>query len=221
MKRTTIKRTAILSALTLSIYLSLAFTVRAEPRQYLLDPDKSKLYVQVYKDESTLAAALAHDHVVLATGWQGKVLVDPEKLAKCIVEVTVPVAGLRADLPEMRTLVGYKKMLSDSRQETVGKHMRAKKQLDAENFPQITFRSQSCSGTKKELLVNGELTIRGKSKAVTIPLQVFHSNNSMRAKGTFTVQHSDFGFAPYRAFFGVVKNRQDILFMINVVGTAQ
>jgi polyisoprenoid-binding protein YceI len=147
--------------------------------------------------------------------------VDSEKLAACVVEVTVPVAGLQADLPEMRKLVGYKKMLSDSRQTRVGKHMRAKKQLDANNFPQITFRSQSCSGTKKELLVNGELTIRGKSKAVTIPLQVFRSNNSMRAKGTFTVQHSDFGFAPYRAFFGVVKNRQDILFMINVVGTAQ
>ncbi len=216
-----IDRAAILSALTLSSYLSLVFTVQAEPRQYVLDPDKSKLYVQVFKDDSTLAAALAHDHVVLATGWQGKVLVDPEKLTDCVVEVTIPVAGLRADLPEMRTLVGYKKMLSDYRQQTVGKHMRAKKQLDADNFPQITFRSQSCSGTKKELLVHGDLTIRGKSKVVAIPLQVFQGDKSIRVKGNFTAQHSDFGFAPYRAFFGAVKNRQDILFVINVVGTAQ
>ena len=215
------KRVGILLASTFSSYLCLVFAVQAEPQRYILDPDKSKLYVQVFKDDSTLAAGFAHDHVVLATGWQGKVLVDPEKLAACVVEVTVPVAGLRADLPEMRTLVGYKKMLSDSRQKTVGKHMRAKKQLDADNFPQITFRSQSCSGTKKELLVNGELTIRGKSKAVTIPLQIFHSNNSIRAKGTFTAQHSDFGFSPYSAFFGTVKNRPDINFVINVVGTAQ
>ncbi len=219
--RSFIERPALLAALTLSIYFSLNFPVQAEPRQYVLDPDKSKLYVQVFKDESTLVAAMAHDHVVLATGWQGKVVVDTKNLAACVVEVTVPVSGLRADLPEMRTLVGYKKMLSDSRQKTVGKHMRAKKQLDANNFPQITFRSQSCSGTKKELLVNGELTIRGKSKAVTIPLQIFHGNNSIRAKGTFTAQHSDFGFAPYSAFFGTVKNRQDILFVINAVGTAQ
>ena len=219
--RSCIERGTILSALTLSSYLFLVFTVQAESRQYVLDPDKSKLYVQVFNDDSTLAAGLAHDHVVLATGWQGKVLVDPGELAGCVVEVTVPVAGLQADQPEMRTLVGYKKMLSDSRQKTVGKHMRAEKQLDAVNFPQITFRSQSCSGTKKELLVNGELTIRGKSKAVTITLQVFHSNNSIRAKGTFTAQHSDFGFSPYSAFFGTVKNRQDILFVINVVGTAQ
>jgi len=221
MMRSSVERAGILLAFTLSSYFCLAFTVQAEPQRYVLDPDKSKLYVQVFKDKSTLAAGLAHDHVVLATGWQGKVLVDPKKLAVCVVEVTVPVAGLRADLPEMRTLVGYKKMLSDSRQKTVGKHMRAKKQLDANNFPQITFRSQSCSGTKKELLVNGELTIRGKSKAVTIPLQIFHGNNSIRAKGTFTAQHSDFGFAPYSAFFGTVKNRQDILFVINAVGTAQ
>lgn len=221
MMRSSIERAAILLALTLSSYLSLVFTVHAEPRQYVLDPNKSKLYIQGFKDDSTLTAALAHDHVVLATGWQGKVLVDTEKLAACVVEVTVPVSGLRADLPEMRTLVGYKKMLSDSRQTTVGKHMRAKKQLDAVNFPQITFRSQSCSGTKKELLVNGELTIRGKSKAVTIPLQILHGNNSIRAKGTFTAQHSDFGFSPYSAFFGTVKNRQEILFVINAVGTAQ
>ncbi len=219
--RASIKRAGILLAFTFSSYLCLVLAVQAEPQRYVLDPDKSKLYVQVFKDDSTLAAALAHDHVVLATSWQGKVLVDPEKLAACVAEVTVPVAGLRADLPEMRTLVGYKKMLSDSRQKTVGKQMRAKKQLDANNFSQITFRSQSCSGTKKELLVNGKLTIRGKSKAVTITLQVFHSNNSIRAKGTFTAQHSDFGFSPYSAFFGTVKNRQDILFVINVVGTAQ
>ncbi len=221
MKRAYKIRAGYLLPLTFGIYLCLVFAVKAEPQRYVLDPDKSKLYVQVLKDDSTLAAALAHDHVVLATGWQGKVLVDPEKLAACVVEVTVPVAGLRADQPEMRTLVGYKKMLSDSRQTTVGKHMRAKKQLDANNFPQITFRSQSCSGTKKELLVNGELTIRGKSKTVTIPLQIFHSDNGIRAKGTFTAQHSDFGFSPYSAFFGTVKNRPDILFVINVVGTAQ
>ena len=221
MKRASKIRAGILLALTFGIYLCLVFAVKAEPQRYVLDPDKSKLYVQVFKDDSTLAAALAHDHVVLARGWQGKVLVDPEKLAACVVEVTVPVAGLRADLPEMRTLVGYKKMLSDSRQETVGKQMRAKKQLDANNFSQITFRSKSCSGTKKELLVNGELTIRGKSKAVTIPLEIFHSNNSIRAKGTFTAQHSDFGFSPYSAFFGTVKNRPEILFVINAVGTAQ
>ncbi len=114
-------------ALTLSSYLSLVFTVHAEPRQYVLDPNKSKLYVQGFKDNSTLTAALAHDHMVLAMGWQGKVLVDTEKLAACAVKVTVPVSGLRADLPKMRTLVGYKKMLSDSRQNTVGKHIRAEK----------------------------------------------------------------------------------------------
>ncbi len=221
MKRASKIRAGYMLPLTFGVYLCLVFAVKAEPQRYVLDPDKSKLYVQVFKDDSTLAAALAHDHVVLATRWQGKVLVDPEKLAACVVEVTVPVAGLRADQPEMRTLVGYKKMLSDSRQKTVGKHMRAKKQLAANNFSQITFRSQSCSGTKKELLVNGELTIRGKSNAVTIPLQIFHSNNSIRAKGTFTAQHSDFGFSPYSAFFGTVKNRPDILFVINVVGTAQ
>ena len=215
------KRAGILLATTFSSYLCSVFTVQAEPRQYVLDPGMSKLYVQVFKDDSTFAAALAYDHVVLATGWQGIVLVDPEKLATCVIDVTVPVAGLRADLPEMRTLVGYKKMLSDSRQKTVGKHMRAEKQLDAVNFPQITFRSQSCSGTKKELLVNGKLTIRGRSNVVTIPLQVFHSDNSIRAKGTFTAQHSDFGFSPYSALFGTVKNRPGILFVINVVGTAQ
>lgn len=221
MMRSSIVRAAIWSALTQSIYLSLVATVQAEPQRYKLDTDKSKLYVQVFKDDSTLAAALAHDHVVLATGWQGQVRVDPQNLGACVVKVTVPVAGLQPDSPEMRKLVGYQKMLSDSRQETVGKHMRAKKQLDADNFPQITFRSQSCSGTKKELQVTGKLTIRGKSKIVTIPLQIFHSDDSIRAKGTFTAQHSDFGFSPYSAFFGTVKNRQDILFVINVVGTAR
>ena len=221
MKRSFLERAAILAGFTLSSYLSLVLTAQAEPQRYKLEPDNSKLYVQVFKDESTLAAGLAHNHVVLATGWQGQVLVDPQNLCACVIKVDVPVAGLQADSPEMRKLVGHKKMLSESRQKSVGKHMRAKKQLDAKNFPEITFSSQSCSGTKNELLVNGELTIRGKSNSVTLPLQIFHSGKNIRVKGSFTAQHSDFGFSPYSAFFGTVKNRQDILFMINVVGTAQ
>ncbi|NIO08941.1 MAG: hypothetical protein GTO40_13370 [Deltaproteobacteria bacterium] len=215
------ERSAYLVALVLSSYLWFTVAAWAGPQLYKLDPDKSRLYVQVFKDTSTLAAGLAHDHVVLATGWQGQVFVDPQNLSVCEIKVTVPVSGLQPDSREMRTLVGYKTMISESRQETVGKHMRAKKQLDAKNFPEITFRSQSCSGTKKALQVNGKLTIRGKDKLISVPLEVFQSGNTIRVKGTFTAQHSDFGFKPYSAFFGAVKNRQDIRFVINVVGTVR
>ena len=193
-------------------------TARSGARQYFLDASKSALYVQVFKDRSTLASALAHDHVVLATDWRARVVVDPAELSECVVEVIVPVDGLRPDLPEMRTLVGYEVMLSEGQQRSVGEQMRAESQLDRDRFPEITFHSQSCNGTGGDLEIHGDLTIRGKSKGVMIPVKVSYADEIFRANGSFRVQHSDFGFAPYSAFFGAVRNRSDIHFEINVVG---
>jgi polyisoprenoid-binding protein YceI len=208
-------------ALAVGCYLSLIIPVEAQPVRYSLQPDKSKLYVQIFKDRTTLASALAHDHVVSAMNWQGQVLADPAKPTECTVDVTVPVDGLQADLPLMRSFVGYESMLSESDQRKVSAQLRDKEQLDAGNYPEISFHGRSCSGTREELTVNGQLTIRGRSKDVSIPLKVTYADNGFHTTGTFTARHSDFGFSPYSAFFGAVKNRQEIHFVINVFATKQ
>ena len=205
--------------LTLGCILTRTQSALAEPLRYNLQPDKSRLYVQVFKDRTTLASAFAHDHVVAATGWSGQVIADPGEFSQCRVDVTVPVSGLQADLPVMRALVGYESRLSESDQKEVATQLRAKGQLDADHFPEIGFSGRSCGGTREHLTVSGQLTIRGTSKTVDIPLKITYTDDGFRATGTFIAQHGDFGFSPYSAYFGAVKNRPEIKFVIDVFAT--
>ena len=130
---------------------------------YALDPAKSALFVQVFKDPSTLGSDLAHDHVILATGWSGTVRLDAANPSICEASLSIPVAGLKPDLPEMRTRVGYPVMLTDAQQVQVAEHMRGADQLDPSHFPQITFSSKTCTGSGADRVVAGSLAIHGVS----------------------------------------------------------
>lgn len=188
---------------------------------YALDPAKSALFVQVFKDATTLGSDLAHDHVILATGWSGTVRLDPADPTVCEATLSVPVAGLKPDLPDMRKRVGYPVLLTDAQQVQVGDHMRGADQLDAAHFPDIRFSSKTCSGTGPDRVVAGSLSLHGVSKDVKIPLKVSVSPTEISAKGSFSLTHQDFGFAPFTAFLGTLRNQQELRFTLDVVGTAR
>ncbi|MEH0108529.1 YceI family protein [Tersicoccus sp. MR15.9] len=56
----------------------------------------------------------------------------------------------------------------NSRDENRDGHVRGADFFDAENHPAISFRSTSVSGTPDDLVIEGELTIRGTSAPVTL-----------------------------------------------------
>jgi polyisoprenoid-binding protein YceI len=56
----------------------------------------------------------------------------------------------------------------DTRSDQRDQHLRSADFLDAENFPDITFRSTRIQGTKDEFKLTGELTIRGTMKEITL-----------------------------------------------------
>lgn len=189
----------------------------AAPVDYAFDAAASKLYVQVYRDRSTMASAMAHDHVVLATGWSGSLSLDPAEPAACKVSVTVPVSGLRPDLPEMRALVGYDVMLTDAQQKQVEEHMGGKEQLRMDSFAAISFEATRCTGTATALEASGTLSIVGHASALTVPVKIEPVDGGLRLRGSFQTTHEALGLAPYSAFFGTLKNEQKLDFTLDVV----
>jgi len=196
-------------------------TAEAAPTTYTLTESGSKLFVQVFKKRGGAASRLAHDHVVLATGWSGSVSWDPDNVAGCSVSLDVPVVGLVPDTDEMRTHVGYSSRLSNSNQKKVKGNIVSLTQLAAEHFPVITYRSTSCSGTGSNVTVNGALSIRGVSKSISVPMEIALSGNRFSAKGSFTATHEDFQFAPYTAMGGALRNETEMRFTVDVVGASQ
>src|SRR5262249_30185284 len=84
--------------------------------------------------------------------------------------------------------------------------MRSENWLDAENHPQLTFRSTSIEALDgSRFLMRGDLSLRGVTRQVEVPLQ-FHGVVSdpwgLRAGFTsqFTVRRRDFGITWTRDF---------------------
>ena len=190
----------------------------AAPVRYRLDPGAGAIYVQVYKDPDTLAAGLSHDHVIVAKGWTGTVVWTPDDLSACSIDIRVPVNSLQNDASEWRTRVGYDTTLSESQRAEVRDHMIGSSQLDAARYPEITFRSTGCARDGDRYAVTGTLSVHGKSQTVTIKMKISGDGARFSASGTLKFKQSSFGFQPFSAMAGALKNRDEVKLVIEVSG---
>lgn len=192
-------------------------------KNYKLSDAQSLLYVLVENDASTLMSRMGHDHVIRATGWQGKFAYDRDRPESSRVEFTIPVQGLRADEADMRQRVGLSGKVSSGDCRKTEENMLKKNQLWGERYAEITFVStgfREGDGAGK-LLVSGALTIRGVSKSLEVEMTIGDEAGGVRASGRFSVRHGDFGFQPFSAPLGALKNKDNIEFVIDVLGVEE
>ncbi len=82
------------------------------------------------------------------------------------VDGTVTVNG---STPESASVQATMKAASiDTRTEQRDQHLRSADFLDAEQYPEITFKSTKLSGSKEHFTITGDLTIKGTTKSVTL-----------------------------------------------------
>ena len=111
--------------------------------------------------------------------WDAELALDPTAWEKSSVKLVI-------DSKSVNTRV----VMRDN-------HLRSKDFFAADSFPQITFTSKlvnRISDTK--LNITGDLTMRGVTKSVTIPVTLVFWDDKARSgrfKGQFTIQRSDFG----------------------------
>jgi polyisoprenoid-binding protein YceI len=82
------------------------------------------------------------------------------------VDGTIEISG---DAPEAAIVnVTMKAASIDTRSEQRDGHLRSADFLDAEHYPDVTFRSTKISGAREQFTIAGELTMRGTTKPVTL-----------------------------------------------------
>lgn len=188
---------------------------------YTLNASKSWLYVVVFNDPSTMMARLGHDHGVKATAFTGTVAWNPDDPSACKISIDVPISGLAPDPAGMRERAGLSPdgAVGDDAKVTITNNLRKKDQLDADSFSTITYRSTSCAAADGgKYAVTGNLTIRGVSKTITLPMTIKGDGATFTASGTFKARHTDFGFKPFSNLAGALKNMDEMTFGIEVVG---
>jgi polyisoprenoid-binding protein YceI len=181
-----------------------------------IDPARSRLVAQVFKEG--LGSGFAHDHVIRATQVTGTVEYDAAAPDRTAITVEVPAASLRADEPALRQEFGLTSALSTSDRADVEKAMRAPDQLDVSRFPTIRFVSTRVGRQPDgRLLVTGTLTIRGVSREVTFPAEVTSGEaGAVRGRATLTLRQSSFGYQPYRAALGTVRNKDELTLLLDL-----
>lgn len=175
---------------------------------YQLGPDAGELVLRTGR--TGLGTKAGHDLVLEATQWAGTVLVDAADPARSAVAVEVVVDSL-----EVREGTGGVKPLTRSDRAQIRRNIR-EKILRTAQHPTITFRSTRISGTPDKLIVDGDLTILGTARPITVQASV-DAHGSVR--GSTTVVQTQWGITPYTAFFGALKLADEVAVDVDAILT--
>lgn len=192
----------------------------AGKRTFAIDKAKSSIVIQVFKDGA--AAALAHDHVVDVKDFAGAIVADAADPAAASVEVTAQTASFFNDDAKLRKKFGLDSEISEKDRKAVEENMKSKEQLDIAGFPTVKFVSTSVKkGADGKLTLAGKLTLHGVTKDVTMPLDAKVTGDDVDGSASFRIKTSDYGIKPYSALLGAVKNKDEIVLHLHLVGHAK
>lgn len=189
--------------------LGAAAFARASEATYAVVESKSSVLIHVGKSGALSFAG--HRHEVQAP-VSGTVTADPAHLSASSVDLTFASGRLRV-LPEGEPSGDAPK---------VEEVMHGPKVLDAVRFPEIHFRSKTVngralSGDGYDLSLVGELSLRGVTQEITIPLKVTLNGRSLTAVGHATLRHDQFRMKPVSAGGGTVKVANEIRIDFQIV----
>ena len=185
---------------------------------YRIDPERTHLAVRLYREG--VGSRLAHDHVVEATEVMGRVEYDAARPEASSIVVEARTASLRVDEPAARRRLGVEGDLSNGQRADVDKAMRAPDQLDVAQHPTIRFTStRIVPEGDGRLRVTGQLTLRGVTREVSFPAMVALESGALRGRATLTLLQSSFGYRPYRALLGAIRNKDEVTLHVDVVAS--
>jgi polyisoprenoid-binding protein YceI len=177
--------------------------------------DRASTSIVVHVGRSGVFGFAGHDHEIAAPVADGQILVDRTDLSRSTITAVFDATALRVtgkgepadDVPVVQRV-----MLSD-------------RVLDVEKYPKITFRSGKISATQRSdrltLRVDGELTLHGITRPLSVPVDATLTSSGLTATGRVTVRQTDFGIRPVTAGAGTVRVKDEVDVVFSIVGRPQ
>ena len=177
---------------------------------YNLDPSQSKF--MAHANRSGLLWFKGHSHHLAATDFSGQVELTPDTITPASLRLVVKAASLHetgADFTEPQ-----KQIINKELKDIV---------LHPDQYPDITFQStnvtaKALGGDRYDVKINGNLTLHGVTKPVTIPATITLKGGMLRAVGEFSIDRDDYKVKATSAFHGMVRVDDDIKFEFDIVG---
>lgn len=172
------------SVLLLLSCLVVAPTVEAA-EHYVIAQQKSQVQFKAY---SLLAKPVGNFRT-----FSGEIVADAQQVGASQVRVVIDAVSIDTDNTKR------------------DKHLRSEDFLFVASYPTITFVSTAITQDGTAYLVQGNLTMRGVTRPLTVPVMVEQRPNEIAVRGVFRLNRSDFGVT-YNSTLNPVEERIDITF---------
>lgn len=183
--------------------------------EFSVDSARSELVVRLFK--GGLAAAMAHNHVIRATDFEGRVIWNPEQPDSSAVEIHVYASSLVVDEAFLREKFGLEKKVPEDKLRKVQATMESPEQLDVRQYPSMSFRSTAVARAEGDAIqIAGELSLHGITRSVTFTTKPQVDGDVLTADAAITFLQSHFGIRPYSAALGMVKNKDEARLIIHL-----
>jgi polyisoprenoid-binding protein YceI len=174
---------------------------------YRLDPGQSRFIVRAFS--GGLLWFEGHDHLVAVRDFSGDVQLTPGATPPASLQMTI-----RAD-----SLQETRDVFTDQQKQIINKELR-EIVLETATYPKITFKSTEITGQitggQFEVKIGGDLTLHGVTRHILIPADITLSGNTLRARGQFTVNRSDYNVKATSAAHGLVRVRDKLQFTFDI-----
>jgi polyisoprenoid-binding protein YceI len=126
-------------------------------------------------------------------GLQGNIHFDPQNESADSFDVSIDASTINTD-----------NSLRD-------KHLKDETYFDINNYPRIRLVSSKVAADKSgAYILTGQLTIKGKSKAISFPFTAIPSDDGYAFKGSFKIERKDFGVGGT----STISNQLEVFLMV-------
>jgi polyisoprenoid-binding protein YceI len=179
-------------------------------QRYTLDASQSKFIAHALR--GGLFWFKGHDHLVAVREFTGEAQLNPDSIAASSLIITAKTVSMEET----------SSVFTEAQKKIINKELREIVLLP-DQYPDIVFKSTNVSGkaagaNRYDLKINGDLTLHGVTRQITIPTKVTITGNDLRAQGEFSVNRSDFKVKATSAFHGLVRVRDKLKFEFDIVG---
>jgi len=201
----------IIIALVLAVLIG-PVTVAAPPATVTYNLDASQSKFMAHANAGGLLWFKGHNHHLQASDFSGQVEITPQTITPASLRLVVKAASLHetgADFTEPQ-----KQIINKELKEIV---------LLPDQYPDITFQSTNVTAKmttadRYEVKINGNLTLHGVTKPVTIPTVVTLKGDTLRAVGKFSIDRDDYKVKATSAAHGLVRVKKQVNFEFDILG---
>ena len=171
--------------------------------------ESTNAVVQVHVGTSGAFGFLGHGHLMQAPIKRGTLVYHPGDPDQTSVELVVDAKSLQVVDPELS--VADKKKIQAT--------MESERVLGVKEYPTISFKSTMVEPERDhQLVVHGDLTIRSKTRPVTLHANLELAGTQVKASGKCQFKQTEFGIHPVAAGLGTVKVQDQITITFQVMG---